>query len=107
MIEAYKKASLFVYPSLYEGFGIPPLEAMSLGCPVACSNTSSIAEVVSNAGVYFDPYSVESISNTIKFILYDDSLRKELIKKGEKRIKYFSWEKCSLETYNLYKKLIS
>ena len=107
LIEAYKKASLFVYPSLYEGFGIPPLEAMSLGCPVACSNTSSIAEVVSNAGVYFDPYSVESISNTIKFILYDDSLRKELIKKGEKRIKYFSWEKCSLETYNLYKKLIS
>ncbi|MCQ9203205.1 MAG: glycosyltransferase family 4 protein [Prochlorococcus marinus CUG1436] len=107
LIEYYKKSSLLVYPSLYEGFGFPPLEAMSLGCPVACSNTSSIAEVVSDAGIYFDPYSVESISETIKSILEDDSLRKELIKKGEKRIKNFSWEKCSLETFNLYKKLIS
>ena len=107
LIEYYKKASLFVYPSFYEGFGIPPLEAMSFGCPVACSNTSSIAEIVSNAGVYFDPYSVESISKTIESILEDDNLRKLLIKKGEKRIKKFSWEKCSLETYNLYKKLIS
>ncbi len=107
LIEYYKKASLFVYPSFYEGFGIPPLEAMSLGCPVACSNTSSIAEVVSNAGIYFDPYSIQSISRAIKSTLQDDSLRKVLIKKGEKRIKKFSWEKCSLETYNLYKKLIS
>ncbi len=107
LIKYYKKSSLFVYPSFYEGFGIPPLEAMSLGCPVACSNTSSIPEVVSDAGIYFDPYSVESISRTIKSILQDDSLRKRLIKKGEKRIKKFSWEKCSLETYSLYKKLIS
>ena len=107
LIEYYKKSSLFVYPSFYEGFGIPPLEAMSQGCPVACSNTSSISEVVSDAGVYFDPYSAESISRTIESILEDDSLRKELIKKGEKRLKNFSWEKCSLETYNLYKKLIS
>ena len=107
LIEYYKKASLFVYPSFYEGFGITPLEAMSLGCPVACSNTSSIAEVVSNAGIYFDPYSIQSISRAIKSTLEDDSLRKVLIKKGEKRIKKFSWEKCSLETYNLYKKLIS
>ncbi len=107
LIEFYKKASLFVYPSFYEGFGIPPLEAMSLGCPVACSNTSSIAEVVSNAGIYFDPYSISSISRAIKSTIQDDSLRQELIIKGKKRIKKFSWKKCSLETYNLYKKLIS
>ena len=107
LIEYYKKASLFVYPSLYEGFGIPPLEAMSLGCPVACSNSSSIAEVVSDAGVYFDPYSIDSISRTIESTLQDDYLIKVLIKKGENRIKKFSWEKCSLDTYNLYKKLIS
>ena len=85
MIEYYKKASLFVYPSFYEGFGIPPLEAMrALDAPVACSNTSSIAEIVSNAGVYFDPYSVESISKTIESILEDDNLRKLLIKKGKR-----------------------
>ena len=107
LIEYYKNSSIFVYPSFYEGFGIPPLEAMSLGCPVACSNAPGIKEVVSDAGVYFDPYSVDSISKTIQSILQDDSLRKVLIKKGEKRIKKFSWEKCSLETYNLYKRLIS
>ena len=62
---------------------------MSFGRPVACSNTSSIAEIVSNAGVYFDPYWVESISKTIESILEDDNLRKLLIKKKEKRIKIF------------------
>ena len=61
---------------------MPPLEAMSLGCPVACSNTSSIKEVVANAGVFFDPYSVESISKTIESVLGDDSLRKDMISKG-------------------------
>ena len=57
----YKGASLFVYPSLYEGFGLPLLEAMSCGCPVICSNTSSIPEVVGNAAIYFDPRSLSSI----------------------------------------------
>ena len=90
MIEYYKKSSLFVYHSLYEGFGIPPLEAMSLGCPVACSSTSSIAEVAHDAGVYFDPYSVDSISTSMRYILQDESLQKVLIKKGERRIKKFS-----------------
>ena len=80
---------------------------MSLKCPVACSDSSSISEIVSDAGVYFDPYSVDSISKTIESVLQNDILRKDLIIKGEKRIKDFSWDKCSLETYNLYKKIIS
>ncbi len=103
----YKISSLFVYPSLYEGFGIPPLEAMNLKCPVACSESSSISEIVSDAGVYFDPYSVDSISKTIESVLLNDILKKNLIKKGEKRVKDFSWNKCSSETYNLYKKIIA
>ncbi len=107
LVNYYTKSSLFVYPSLYEGFGIPPLEAMSLKCPVACSDSSSISEIVSDAGLYFDPYSVDSISKTIESVLQNDILRKDLIIKGEKRIKDFSWDKCSLETYNLYKKIIS
>ena len=65
----YRNAELFVYPSLYEGFGIPPLEAMSYGCPVICSKTSSIPEVVGDAAILFDPYSLESISNSIETVL--------------------------------------
>lgn len=102
----YKNASLFVYPSLYEGFGIPPLEAMSYGCPVACSNTSSIPEIVGNAGILFDPYSVDSIRNNIISILYNDKMRLAFISKGFKRIKKFSWEKCSRETYKVYKSVL-
>ena len=65
----YKNASLFIYPSLYEGFGLPPLEAMNFGCPVACSNTSSIPEIVGNAAILFDPYSVDSMRDSIISIL--------------------------------------
>jgi glycosyltransferase involved in cell wall biosynthesis len=102
----YKYASLFVYPSLYEGFGIPPLEAMSYGCPVACSNTSSIPEVVGNAAILFDPYSVVSMRDNIISILYDDKIKSSLILKGFKQIKNFSWKKCATETYEVYKNVL-
>lgn len=102
----YKHASLFVYPSLYEGFGIPPLEAMNYGCPVVCSNTGSIPEIVGDAAFLFDPYSVESIRNNIISVLYDDKLRSLLRLKGFKQVKKFSWEKCAKETYKVYEELL-
>ena len=102
----YKNASLFVYPSLYEGFGIPPLEAMHHGCPVVCSNTGSMPEVVGNAALLFDPYSVESIRNNIISVLYDNKLRSSLTSKGFEQVKKFSWEKCAKETYKVYKKVL-
>jgi len=99
----YKTAAFFVYPSLYEGFGIPPLEAMSHGCPVACSNTSSMPEVLGDAAMMFDPYSIESISAALEKIFFDSSSRSALIAKGFKRIQNFSWDKCACETLKVYK----
>lgn len=102
----YKNASVLVYPSLYEGFGIPPLEAMSSGCPVICSNTSSIPEVVGDAGEYFDPSSIDSIKTALEKILSSDEERLILIKKGYERSKQFSWARCAQETLEVYRNLV-
>lgn len=102
----YQNASLFVYPSLYEGFGLPLLEAMNFGCPVACSNTSSIPEVVGNAAIFFDPYSVKSISKSIEAILLNNKMKKLLVARGFKRAKKFSWKKCAEKTYKVYEKIL-
>lgn len=102
----YKNASLFIYPSLYEGFGIPPLEAMSFGCPVVCSNTSSIPEIVGDAAIYFNPYSVDSICESIEKILNNEKLRLSIIDRGFQRLKKFSWDKCAIETFEIYKKIL-
>lgn len=104
---AYKNASLFVYPSMYEGFGIPPLEAMSVGCPVACSNVSSIPEVVGEAAATFDPESFKSIEKVILKVLNDASYKSDLIEKGYERVKLFSWNKCAEETINIYQKVLN
>lgn len=103
----YKNASLFVYPSIYEGFGMPPLEAMSHDCPVVCSNTSSIPEIVGDAAFLFDPLSKKSISESIQLVLFNSTLKDNLVKKGRKRIKDFTWEKCSLNTYETYKRILN
>lgn len=103
----YRSASAFVYPSLYEGFGIPPLEAMSFDCPVVCSNVSSIPEVVGDAGEMFDPYDLESIRNAIERVLRDSVLRADLIARGQKRIELFSWERCARETLAIYRQVLS
>lgn len=102
----YRCAALLVYPSLYEGFGIPPLEAMSLDCPVVCSNTSSIPEVVGEAGVYFDPCSVDSMREAIERVTNSTELRTELVHKGRERLKMFSWERCVNETAEIYKAVL-
>lgn len=101
----YKGAAAFVYPSLYEGFGIPPLEAMSLDCPVICSQTSSIPEVVGDAGEYFDPLDHESIKSSIERVLQSSERRSELIDLGRSRRELFSWERCARETLEVYRRL--
>lgn len=102
----YTHAAAFVYPSLYEGFGIPPLEAMSFNCPVVCSNTSSIPEVVGEAGECFYPYEVDSITFALEKVLFSEARKNELIELGKERIKLFSWEKCAEETSMVYRSLV-
>lgn len=103
----YRRARAFVYPSLYEGFGIPPLEAMSVGCPVVCSNTSSILEVVSDAGALFDPYDIRSMQSAIERVSEDEIFRQQLISKGRGRVKKFTQERCTQETIKVYQKVLS
>lgn len=103
----YRRAALFVYPSRYEGFGIPPLEAMSFDCPVACSNVSSIPEVVGDAAEFFDPDSIESIGQAIERVLNDATLRDVLVARGRERIKLFYWERCAEQTLDVYRSLLT
>ena len=103
----YQNAAAFVYPSQYEGFGLPPLEAMSNDCPVICSNAGSIPEVVGDAGEYFDPNNVESIKNTLEGTLANPERLLELKLLGRQRARLFSWERCASETLDLYGRLIS
>jgi glycosyltransferase involved in cell wall biosynthesis len=97
----YKHAFCFIYPSFYEGFGIPPLEAMSMGCPVIASNASSIPEVVGDAAILFDPHSEDELVNAITS-LRNESKRSDLIKSGFEQEKKFSWEKMANEILDIY-----
>jgi glycosyltransferase involved in cell wall biosynthesis len=94
-------ADLFVFPSLYEGFGMSLLEAMACGVPVACSNTSSFPEVVGESGLMFDPYNVDNLAATIYQALTDDELRRRLRQQGLQRAKTFSWETCARKTLDV------
>ncbi len=98
--DLYRNATCFVLPSLYEGFGIPAIEAMACGCPVVVSNVSSLPEIVESAGVFVDPYRIESIAEGINQVCYDEANRNKLIKKGLLQVKKFTWQKCAEETYN-------
>ncbi len=101
----YRNASSFVFPSLYEGFGIPILEAFACGCPVVCSNSSSFPEIAEEAAYYFDPYSENSINYAIIKVIEDSKLRNELIHKGYEKLKDFSWEKTAEQTKKVYENL--
>jgi len=95
LIELYNKARLFVFPSFFEGFGIPPLEAMACGCPCVVSNAASLPEVCGNAAYYVDPYDIDDIAKGIEKVLTDENLRQDLIKNGFENVKRFSWEKSA------------
>jgi glycosyltransferase involved in cell wall biosynthesis len=107
LVGLYQQAALFVYPSLYEGFGYPPLEAMAADCPVACSNVSCFPETVADAAELFDPYDVDSIAQALKNVLYDTARSAELVKLGKQNIQRFSWDRCAAEHHQVYKSLLN
>lgn len=100
----YKKAKCFVFPSLYEGFGIPVLESMTCGCPVVLANHSSFPEVAGNAGVYFELNNSEDLKNKVKVLIQNETLRNEYSLKGLEQVKKFSWEEAAKECLTVYKK---
>jgi glycosyltransferase involved in cell wall biosynthesis len=102
----YSNALAFIYPSLHEGFGLPPLEAMSSGAPVLMSNTSSLPEVGGEAAIYFDPLSIESIEVAIEEIVFDTELRKQMSINSLEQSKKFSWEKTAEMTEQVYAKVL-
>jgi glycosyltransferase involved in cell wall biosynthesis len=103
----YQNAAAFVYPSLYEGFGMSPLEAMAYKCPVISSNTSSLPEVVGEAGEYFNPEKIESIKLSIENVVYSPTRILDLKEKGLERINNFSWQKCAQNTLKVYETLVT
>lgn len=107
LVAIYNLAALFVYPSLYEGFGLPLLEAMACGCPVVASNIASLPEVCGDAAYYVDPYSVEDIAEGMYKALTDEDLKKSLKELGHKRVKQFSWQRSAEETIKIYKDIVN
>ena len=103
----FQNAVGFVFPSLYEGFGIPVLEAMQAGVPVACSNAASLPEVAGNAALLFDPLSVDEIVVSIRRLVNEPDLRTELIRKGQKNLTRFSWNKTARETLSIYHRVLA
>ena len=100
----YREALLYVFPSLYEGFGLPPLEAMARNLPVASSSASCMPEVLEDAAYYFDPNALGEMAEAIEKVATDNELRKKLIAAGQKQVKKYSWEKMARETLEIYKK---
>ena len=99
----YSNALCFIYPSLYEGFGLPVLEAMQCGCPVITSNVSSLPEVIGDCGIQINPKSSEDLISAYEKMYFDESFRKECSTKGLEKAKQFSWEKCTLELLKFIK----
>ncbi|MDH4127436.1 MAG: glycosyltransferase family 4 protein [Spirochaetota bacterium] len=106
LVFLYKNALAFVFPSLYEGFGLPILEAFACQCPVISSNTSSLPEIAGEAAIYFDPKDDLSIKQAIEKVIYNNDLRNNLKNLGKVQLKKFSWEKTAQETLQLYQSLI-
>lgn len=106
LANAYRHARAFVYPSAYEGFGIPPLEAMSMGCPVASSLSSSLPEVVGDAALGFDPTDRDALRVAMEHVVHDEALRATLIERGTQRVRQFTWARCAQETSAVYARLL-
>ncbi|GMX60384.1 glycosyltransferase family 1 protein [Paenibacillus elgii] len=103
----FVNADALVFPSLYEGFGLPPLEAMAIGCPAVVSSAASIPEVCGDAAVYFDPLNVQDIAEKILIVLKDNKLKNELISKGRIRAKSFTWESCANKTNKIIGEILN
>jgi glycosyltransferase involved in cell wall biosynthesis len=107
LARAYRDAALFIYPSLYEGFGFPPLEAMSLGCPVLVNRTSSLPEVCGDAAFYFDAADADDLSRCLLSILADDQGRAMKRKLGAQQVRLFDWSQSARRTLDLYRMVLN
>ena len=106
LVQLYNLATVFVMSSLYEGFGLPILEAMACGCPVITSKEGSIPEVAGNSAFYVDAYDMGSVASGIRKVFDDQKLQEELSKKGLDRVKSFSWKEVARETLSVYESII-
>jgi len=106
LLNYYCGAKVLAHPSLYEGFGFTPLEAMACGCPVVVSNISSLPEVCGDAAYYVDPYNVENIAEGMAKVLIDENLRNTLVQNGFERIKLFNWEKAAKDALKVFEEVI-
>ena len=102
----YTGASCFVYPSLYEGFGLPLVEAMSCGCPIGASKTSSLPKIAQDAALYFNPYDKDSILSVAETLVYKADIRAALKEKGLSRVQEFSWQKTAAGTHDVYRSVL-
>jgi len=101
----YRNARLFIFPSLCEGFGLPPLEAMARGVPVVSSDAACLPEILGSAAIYFDPLNIDDMADKIKKALTDEDLRKKLIQKGFEQTKKYNWQTMARETLKIYSTL--
>ncbi len=104
LADEYRKATVFVLPSLYEGFGFPILEAMACGCPVICSNKTSLPELGRDAALYFDGHDYNMLADKVYSVLSSKEIKKKIREEGVKNVKSFSWEKCITRTEKIYEK---
>ncbi|MFA5392872.1 MAG: glycosyltransferase family 1 protein [Candidatus Ratteibacteria bacterium] len=105
LVSFYNLAEIFLFPSLYEGFGLPVLEAMACGCPVITSNVASLPEVAGNAALLVNPYRTEEIADGLKKLLHNRELREEFKRKGLEHARLFSWERTARETLEIYREI--
>ena len=106
MTELYNAAEMLVFPSFYEGWCAPPLEAMACGIPVVCSNIPAIAEVAGNAAIFADPKDPEAIANSIRKVLYDSNLRERMIQNGNAHVAQHTWERSARRLESIFGKLL-
>lgn len=107
LVSAYSHALCFVFPSLYEGFGLPLLEAFACDCPVVCSRSSSLPEVADDAAVFFDAHDVDDIADKITSVIESEALRDDLKIKGRERLKFFDWKKAAMQTLDCYREAMN
>ena len=102
----YQEAKVYIFPSLYEGFGLPPLEAMAKGCPVLSSDRACLPEVLGTAAIYFNPQDKSDFLAKINLVINDNELREQMKEKGIEQSKLYSWWECANKTFNIYKEVL-
>lgn len=102
----FRHADAFIFPSQYEGFGLPPLEAMAVGCPVVSSNAASLPEICGDAALFFNPYDVDELARKLKLVLYEENLRQSLKKLGFDQAAKFTWDSCIHKTTDVIEKIM-